>query len=164
MKKLNLGCNTWHLPQTEWWINIDIDERVNPDIVLDVTQTLPFEDNSIDEIYYWHCIEHVYFQDNDIILSELKRVLKPNGIITITIPDTERWIMEYRKWTITREWLNEIVFGSNERSQQNHHQIFTKDLLIETMQPFFREIKELQYSPNAAFNNIAWQTILTANK
>lgn len=160
MKKLNLGCNIWFLPQSEGWINIDIDANLNPDMVLDVTQPLPFEDNSIDEIYSGHNQEHVYFQDNNTILSELKRVLKPNGVITITIPDTERGLMEYRKWTITREWLNQIVFGSNERSQQNHHQIFTKDLLIETMQPFFREIKELQYSSNAAFNWIAWQTIL----
>ncbi len=53
---------------------------------IDITK-LKFEDNSFDYIICNHVLEHI---DNDIkAMSEMFRVLKPNGIAVITVPIDE---------------------------------------------------------------------------
>lgn len=51
---------------------------------------LPFGDNSFDLITCTECIEHVLDLHMDNMLFELKRILKPNGIILLTTPNEER--------------------------------------------------------------------------
>ena len=69
--KLNLGCNDFKL---KGFINIDIDPRVNPDVVADVCK-LPYEDNSVEEIYAGHVLEHIPMYID--ALKEWHRVLQP---------------------------------------------------------------------------------------
>lgn len=45
------------------------------------TDKLPFEDNTFDFIHSSQVIEHIPEDKMDSVLSELKRVLKPNGLI-----------------------------------------------------------------------------------
>jgi len=60
----------------------------NPDVVEDLEDKLPFEDDSVDEIVMYHVLEHLgqstkaYFA----IWRELYRVLKNGGIIKIVVP------------------------------------------------------------------------------
>lgn len=49
------------------------------------TSNIPLEDNSVDVITSFETIEH--HDEHDEMMSELKRVLKPNGIIIISSPD-----------------------------------------------------------------------------
>ena len=67
------------------WIHIDGGDYSHLDYN-DITK-LEFIDNSVDLIYASHVIE--YFDRTSIIniLSEWKRVLKPNGILRIAVPD-----------------------------------------------------------------------------
>lgn len=46
---------------------------------------LPYEDNSFDKIISLGVIEH--FRDNLIIMKEMYRVLKPNGIVVLMTPN-----------------------------------------------------------------------------
>lgn len=48
------------------------------------SKKLPFEDNSIDIILTFHQLEHVYGLEEYLI--EIKRVLKPNGILAGAVP------------------------------------------------------------------------------
>lgn len=83
--KLNLGCGYNKYPG---YVNVDQDANCNPDIVADLEERLPFDDNSVDEIIMFHVLEHLgqdvqtYFS----IWKELYRVLKPEGEIKITVP------------------------------------------------------------------------------
>lgn len=81
MKKLNLGSGTKYL---KGYINLDFEPSLNPDIVCDLDKGLPFPDNSIDEVYSEHLLEHV--KDILFVLKEIKRVLKPNGIFKSRVP------------------------------------------------------------------------------
>lgn len=153
--KINIGCNQWKL---EGFINIDIDERVNPDVVADGSK-LPYEDNSIDEIYAGHMLEHYSLDEN--VLLEWKRVLKAGGKITITVPDVEKGIAEYRKGNITLDFLNQILFGATDREQQNHHQLFTEDILKTQVEKVFNECKIVEDSPYLVAK-VNWQTIIEA--
>ena len=79
--KLNLGCGEHKI---KGYINCDILEEVKPDIRLDLTKKLPFADNSIDEIYMNHVLEHIL--NYGFLLNEIWRVCKKNSKITIRVP------------------------------------------------------------------------------
>ena len=51
----------------------------------DVTKGISFESNMFDYVFAGEIIEHLY--DTDFFLEEIKRVLKPNGILIITTPN-----------------------------------------------------------------------------
>ena len=78
--KLNLGAGFSYIPGFH---NIDISPKA--DIVLDLgRERLPFEDNSVDLVFSYHCLEHV---DNYLFaLSEIYRVLKHGGIFLLGVP------------------------------------------------------------------------------
>ena len=83
--KLNLGCGYNKFPG---YVNVDHDPKCEPDVVADLEQRLPFEDNSVDEIIMFHVLEHLG-QDVNVYFSiwkELYRILKHNGEIKITVP------------------------------------------------------------------------------
>lgn len=82
MVNLHLGCGGMILPN---YINIDL-YNDKADVKCDVRK-LPYEDNSIDEIYNSHLIEHFNFKEAFDVLKEWKRVLKPNGWLIIETPD-----------------------------------------------------------------------------
>ena len=156
--KLNLGCNDLKL--SDGFINIDIDPRVRPDLIADCFK-LPFEDETVDEIYAGHLMEHVSF--NEDLLTEWKRVLKKGGKITCTVPDTEKSIKLYADGQMTRKLLNQIVFGADDREQQNHHQVYTTQILIDDMSKHFTDVFIIEDSPLVLIK-VKWQTIITAKK
>lgn len=86
MKKILLGCGE---KKREGWINVDIDERVNPDYVGSAT-SLPFENESIDCIDSQHMFEHLFLKEVNQALSEWNRVLKLGGELFIELPNLDR--------------------------------------------------------------------------
>jgi len=84
LRKLNLGSGNRKLPKEEGWINIDINKKHNPDIIRNLNYGLPFEDNSIDEIYASHIIEHI--DDIFFFMYEIWRVCKNDTIVKVIAP------------------------------------------------------------------------------
>lgn len=84
--KLNLGCGKKQLND---YINIDVIQRdgVQPDIICDVSNKLPFINNFADEILSVHLIEHIDRWKVDSMLAEWIRVLKPGGRLVIECPN-----------------------------------------------------------------------------
>lgn len=78
---LNIGSGTYRIdPEI---INIDIFPFKEVDLVADVTR-LPFVDHVADAIVCDAVMEHV--ADTEGILKEMVRVLKPGGLVFITVP------------------------------------------------------------------------------
>lgn len=89
---LNFACGSRIHPD---WINIDfspIDKRVKK---VNLLGTLPFTDKSFDVAYSSHFLEHLTPQKALQILKEIKRILKPNGIVRIVVPDLENLASTY---------------------------------------------------------------------
>jgi len=86
MKKIHLGCG---VDYKKGWINCDISEEVNPDMIVDLEEKLPFIDNSIDEVIINHALEHVtnFIQ----CIHELHRICKNGSIIKIKVPFYSSW-------------------------------------------------------------------------
>lgn len=155
--KINLGCNDFKLRD---FINIDVDPGVNPDVVADA-MNLPYEDNSVDEIYAGHLLEHFTLQEDP--LKEWHRVLKPGGRITVTVPDVETSLKLYKEGKLSLEWVNDVVFGAQDRQEQNHHQVFNTDILKIQFGRYFKELDILEDSPYL-LAKVPWQTIITGIK
>lgn len=84
--KLNLGCGR---DKRVGYVNVDKYAVLEPDLVVDLeAPPWPFADASIDEIALHHVLEHLGQATPTFlaIIQELHRVLKPNGVIEITVP------------------------------------------------------------------------------
>jgi predicted SAM-dependent methyltransferase len=96
-KMLNLGCGgRFH----NAWINLDYspqNERVRRH---DLREPLPFADESFDTIYHSHVLEHLSRERGRALILECFRVLAPEGILRIAVPDLE---------TIARLYLESLT-------------------------------------------------------
>jgi predicted SAM-dependent methyltransferase len=96
-KALHVGCSTLtleHAPayfrQGEWTeVRYDIDPAAKPDILGTITDMHRVSTGSMDAVYSAHNIEHVFPHEVALVLSEFKRVLKPNGICVVGVPDLQ---------------------------------------------------------------------------
>jgi len=79
---LDVGCG--YLPDHKRRRGIGVDlHRGTCDIIAD-THHLPFQQSTFKKIYARNILEHL--NTPMVALKELKRVLKPNGVLSITIP------------------------------------------------------------------------------
>jgi len=88
-KCLNVGCGKLHIKSSaiEEWINLDRVTSVNPDIVCDMTQGLPFEDNEIFYIHAIACLGQIERNEDFLfVMNEFWRILQPSGMIYIYLP------------------------------------------------------------------------------
>lgn len=80
-------------------IDVDFYPYPNVKIVADAAN-LPFEDGSVDGIICQSLLEHV--ADADVVIGEIKRVLKPGGWLYISVPfmlGFHSAPVDYRRWT-----------------------------------------------------------------
>jgi hypothetical protein len=83
--KLNLGCGNTKITGC---VNIDCEKSVEPDLVHNfVTNELPYEEDSIEEIYLFHTIEHIEKRYHRELFLEVNRVLQPNGLFYVAYPE-----------------------------------------------------------------------------
>ena len=68
-------------------VRFDIAPETAPDIVGDMRAMTALADASFDAVYSAHNIEHVYITEAAQVLSEFRRVLKPDGFLILTCPD-----------------------------------------------------------------------------
>lgn len=92
MVKLHLGCG-WRDFGKDW---IHVDGGDYPHVKLKNITKLEFNSDTVDIIYSSHTIE--YFDRDEIIdiLLEWKRVLKPGGILRLSVPNFEKLIEVYQ--------------------------------------------------------------------
>ena len=82
MQKLDIGCGPNPQPG---FTGIDWKQYNESIVVVDLNKNiLPFANDSVDEVYSAHTLEHL---DNPMdMVKEINRVLKPNGKLTIKVP------------------------------------------------------------------------------
>lgn len=100
LAKINFGCykDCFYFG----WINIDIlDMKSYADqfgfnfIQHDVTKPLPVKDGSIDLAFSSHLLEHLTRDEGYNFLKECHRIMKPGGIIRLSVPDTKKITSDY---------------------------------------------------------------------
>lgn len=118
MTKLNIGCGK---KKMDGYINIDLNPRINPDILMDASNIdnyKRFRDGSISEIISEHFLEHTL--NPEAIMKEWHRMLVPGGIIKLKFPHFSRgfttpthhvgfdicWSMHFDKDNATASYTN----------------------------------------------------------
>jgi len=79
--KINLGCGNNYL---EGYVNVDFNSKYKTDILADLEYKLPFEDNSVDEVYCSHVLEHL--RNFLSVLKEIERITKVGALVHIRVP------------------------------------------------------------------------------
>jgi len=74
----------------EWHeLRLDIDPRVDPDIVASIADMEPVPQKSVDAVWSSHNLEHVYAHEIEPVFREFFRVLRPGGQVLVTMPDLQ---------------------------------------------------------------------------
>lgn len=100
MKLLNLGCGS-RRPQGSEWMNVDQLSQQLPSHEVsqlmteknyrewDISQAFPLHPDEFDGLVLAHVLEHFSIQPAQKLLKECLRVLKPGGVIMVSVPDAE---------------------------------------------------------------------------
>lgn len=115
--KLHLGC---FQKKIHGFVNIDIREDVEPDIVDDVFKLEKIEPNSVDLIYVCHVLEHATREESKKALKRWCEVLKPGGILRVAVPDLEA-TFEYYMATKDLDILQALLYGSQRHPYDFHY-------------------------------------------
>ena len=124
MIKLDIGCGIEK--RDESYIGVD---AFSPDAdVKAFMWELPFEDNSVDEIWTTQALEHVSKFAVVPTLVEWHRVLKPGGMMHIEVPDLV-WVCLYWLSHQTVGYELDTIFGNQVHEGEYHKTGFNAQIL-----------------------------------
>ena len=135
------------------YISSDLSDNFIADVAYDITN-IPQEKDQFDLIVCYHILEHVIYDAK--AMSELHRVLKPNGTIILQTPFKEGAI--YEDYTITSEADRLVHFG-----QIDHVRYYNVDGLKKRLENAGLKVQVHQYERDnyLGFSN---EVILFATK
>jgi len=174
LNKLNLGSykNMFYYG----WINVDIlnlkqfaDQQSYRFRQIDLSKNIPCESNEVDLLFHSHILEHFNREDGKNFLKECYRVMKPGGIMRISVPDakllTQKYldgtIMDYRYVNIGVERADNTAEALYELLCTNHKTLYDEDALTKMLSEVgFKNIrKESPFTSRS--KTIQMQTINT---
>lgn len=162
--KVNLGCGEHNFPGYE-----PVDIRVNGKDV----RTLDYPDNSQDEVYASHVLEHLPATEVPAALAEWVRVLKPGGTLRIAVPDVQKVGAELAKGgqdDAQLMYLMAVLYGSQNYDTNFHKWGYTEQMLRRAMnlaglgsvrvwKPFIDDCSKNPYSLNLEGTKRWWPKV-----
>lgn len=114
--RLHVGCGPFPM---EGWLNVDKFVQSRMVSYMDASQIYPFPDKTFCFIYAEHLFEHLTLDGALNMLKECYRVLRPQGVLRLSMPDLEFLIQlylhpekevhrKYIDWSI-RQFMPEVV-------------------------------------------------------
>ena len=92
VRRLNWGCGNWKMAG---WINSDIKDEPGVDIVCDIREGIPLPDDDLDYAVSIHALPEIPYENLVGAIAELRRVIKPGGVLRLGLPDVERGIRAF---------------------------------------------------------------------
>lgn len=129
---IHLGCGEISSPE---FINVDTRFFSHIHHKHEVEYLPMFRNDFADLIYASHVLEHISMLKLKEVLIEWKRVLKPKGVLRLSVPDFERIIDIYNSNNKNIECIWMPLLGSQEYKENSHFSVFNfsfiKNLLNE---------------------------------
>lgn len=152
MRILNLGCGSNKIQGT---INVDCSSGVNPDLVFDIRERFPLEDESFDKVFCFHCIEHIEKHKRGGLLREIRRVLVPNGHLVLSYPEFGKIL---QNWLSNkggdRDFWEATIYGRQLYPGDYHYAAIDSLLLKEDLEVIGFKIDALNAEPVDEFNTV----------
>lgn len=125
MVKLHLGCGSKHI---DGYVNIDIRYLPGVDEINNVKFLRNYKNNSVDEIYCCHTLEHFTRWEYKQVLQRWFDILKPGGIVRLSVPNFKS-ICEYYNKTNDLKSLMGLLYGGQDYDENFHYVTFDFDSL-----------------------------------
>jgi predicted SAM-dependent methyltransferase len=135
MIKLHLGCGTKHLQD---YTNIDIRYLPGVDEVNNIKFLRNYKENSVDEIYACHVLEHFGRWEYKEVLRRWFHILKPGGQLRLSIPNFSAICSYYIK-TGDLQPLIGLLYGGQDYNENYHYITFDYSTLS-------NDLKSIGYS------------------
>jgi predicted SAM-dependent methyltransferase len=90
---------------------------------LNVTKKFPFPSASITAIYSSHMLEHLYPWDAKKCLAECARILAPQGVLRIAVPDLDQIMSAFEK-DLPDSFLNHIYEYGHGMAKNSHRWLY----------------------------------------
>jgi len=152
LMKLNVGCGS---AKIDGYINIDASVNLNADAVFDIRRGMPYPDNSVEEILFFHAIEHIEEKYHQFILEEFWRVLIPGGNVLISYPEFEKVATNYiENYRGMRTFWKNTIYGLQRYPGDYHVSLMDSEILAVKLQEIgFIDI-EWKAEPQENYNSI----------
>lgn len=128
--KLHLGCGKRYLPG---FVHIDAIDYSHVDHVASIDNLSFIADNSVDLVYNCHVLEHFKRRDVERVLHEWFRVLKPSGVLRISVPDFARLCEVYQRFG-NIDLVIGALFGRQDYLYNIHYNVFDLPSLTDLLQ------------------------------
>lgn len=103
--------------------------RENRFVHHDLSCSIPCDDETVDFIFTSHFLEHLFKKDAENFLREAARVLKPGGVIRLSVPDLAFAIKLYSQGDKARMLESYFFVDHNENYFSRHKYMYDFDLL-----------------------------------
>jgi predicted SAM-dependent methyltransferase len=125
---IHLCCGAVNHPD---FINIDLNLHSHLHYRRNIEDLSIFQDNYADLIYISHGLEHISHRKTSGILKEWHRVLKPGGILRISVPDFDMMLKIYSDNSNNMGLILFPLMGGQEYPQNFHYNNFNERSLTD---------------------------------
>lgn len=137
---IHLGCGEINSPE---FINIDCRPAPHVHYVCDVTDLSIFPNNYADLVYASHILEHIHRDQLRKTLREWWRILKPNAILRLSVPDFGVIISIYRDCDNDIDAIAAPLMGGQDFAENVHYSVFDRKYLYHLLKEVgFRNMHE----------------------
>jgi SAM-dependent methyltransferase len=124
----NVGSGQRPFTSTEdvTWINVDTQEKWNPDVVCSGSHLVDkagfrIQDNTVDYVVLHHVLEHFGCGEGAGLVKEAHRVLKPGGSLFVFVPDLRELARAWEHEAISTQIYVTNVYGAYMGSEDDRH-------------------------------------------
>ncbi len=138
---VHIGCGRINAPG---FINIDAVALAHVHIPTDDIADLScFADRTVDLVYMCHVLEHVRRPVLGLVLKEIHRILKPGGVLRLSVPDFDRLVDIYQAAGRNIEKISRQLMGGQDDEYNIHYCVFNRPRLSGLLnEAGFPEIRE----------------------
>lgn len=120
---VHLGCGPINHPA---FINVDAIPLPHVHYVGSIARLPMFGDDTVDLLYASHCLEHISYHKTREVLAEWYRVLKPGGVLRVSVPDLDRLIEIYEAAGRDASSVIGQLYGGHDSPYNVHMTIFNR--------------------------------------
>jgi predicted SAM-dependent methyltransferase len=159
---IHLGCGDQNDPR---YINVDFIPFRHVHYVHGVTRLMMFKDGFADLVYASHVLEHISYHHSVETLQEWGRLLKPGGVLRISVPDLDKILDIYKTEKHAIPEIQGPLMGGQNYAYNFHYAVFNREHLTDLfLKAGFTKVRE--WDPKVAtyytFND--WATKLAYGK